>query len=114
MPHLALLAQGSTGGAPVPWYANPMLLFAAIAAIWWFLLIRPQRLQDRRHKAMLEALKAGDKVYTQSGLLGVVVQVGDKTCRLKIADNVKVEMLRSAIAGLQSAEAEAPAAKKES
>ena len=50
---------------------------------------------------MLESLKPGAKVITTGGLYGTVSQVGTKTYKLKISDNTKVEVARSAIAGLQ-------------
>jgi len=76
--------------------------FALMFGVMWLLLIRPQQKQQARHRAMLAALKPGDKVYTTGGLLGTVVEVKETAVALRIAEKVKVDVLRSAVAGLQS------------
>jgi len=93
-----VLAQGANGGGlPGSWFG----MMAVIFLIWWVLLIRPQRQQEKRHREMLASLKAGDKVVTTGGIFGSVQQVTDKTVKLKIADNVRIEVQRSAIGGAQ-------------
>lgn len=96
----SLLALGATA-PPAYWYVVPYVL---IAGIIWFMLIRPQRQQETRHQQMLDALKPGAKVVTTGGIYGTVDRVGDKTLRLKIADNVRIEVTRAAIAGPQPAD----------
>lgn len=85
--------------------ANPMMnmvtLFLILAAIWWFLVIKPQRTQEKQHQSFLDSLKPGTKVITTGGFYGTVSQVSDKTIKLKLTDNVKVEVTRAAIAGPQ-------------
>ena len=60
--------------------------------------------RQKKVEAMIAALRNGDKVITSSGIYGVVTGVKDKTFILKIADQVKIEVTKNAIAGLQSTE----------
>ena len=95
---LLALAQSSSGqGGILQFLMLPMILFL----IWWFLVIKPQRMQEAKHRDMLGSLKPGARVVTTGGLYGTVSQVGENSFKLKISDNVKVEVARSAIAGLQ-------------
>ena len=71
----------------------PLIL---IFVIFYFFLIRPQQKKVKEHKAMVEALKRGDKVITSGGIVGTVERVIDnEKVEVMIADNVKVEMVRS-------------------
>ena len=74
-----------------------VLFFAAIFAIFYFLLIRPQQRQKREREATLSAVKKGDRVVTTGGLHGTVVGLGENTMTLKVADQVKVDFDRSAL-----------------
>jgi len=75
----------------------PILL---IFAIFYFLVIRPQNKRQRETAKMLEALKQGDRVLTNGGLFGTVVGLKDSVAVLKIADQVKVEVLKSSISSV--------------
>ena len=80
--------------------SSPLMSFlplVVIFVIFYFLLIRPQQKKVKEHKSMLEDLKKGDRVITSSGIYGVIVGIGDTSFELKIADNVKVKMLKSAV-----------------
>ena len=71
----------------------PLIL---IFVIFYFFLIRPQQKKVKEHKAMVEALKRGDKVITSGGIVGTVERVIDnEKVEVMIADNVKVEIVRS-------------------
>lgn len=73
----------------------PLIL---IFAIMYFLLIRPQQKKLKEHQAMVEALRRGDQVVTQGGLIGKVVKVKeDNEIEVEIADGVKVRVIRSTI-----------------
>mgnify|MGYP001765746364 CR=1 FL=1 len=81
---------------------NPSLLmqlipFIAVAAIFYFLLIRPQQKQMKETKKMLDALKAGDKVITRGGMMGVITAVKEDEVEVEIAKGVKVAFTRSAV-----------------
>ena len=94
---MGLWATGATGPA-----ANPIIQFAPyvlIFGIFYFLLIMPARRKQKRHEEMLADLKKGDKVVTQGGIHGTVAAVSDTVVQLKIADNVKIEVARHAVAG---------------
>lgn len=72
--------------------------FVLIFGIMYFLMIRPQQRRAKEHRAMVQQLKAGDKVVTSGGFLGTVTQVTDENeIKVEIADGVRVRMLRSAI-----------------
>jgi preprotein translocase subunit YajC len=73
-----------------------------IGVIFYLLIFMPMRKRQKKLDAMISALKSGDKVITSSGIYGVVAGVKEKTLILKIADQVRIEVSRNAIAGLQS------------
>jgi preprotein translocase subunit YajC len=75
--------------------------FLIILVIFYFLLIRPNRIRQKKLDDMISGLKNGDRVITNSGIYGVVAGVKDNTFILKIADQVKIEVAKNAIAGLQ-------------
>ncbi len=76
----------------------PLIL---IFVIFYFFLIRPQQKKVKEHKAMVQALKRGDKVVTSGGIVGTIERVIDNdTVEVLISENVKVEIVRST--GIQS------------
>ncbi|MEM8822396.1 MAG: preprotein translocase subunit YajC [Pseudomonadota bacterium] len=78
----------------------PLIL---IFAIMYFLLIRPQQKKLKEHKAMVEALRRGDQVVTQGGVIGKVSKVkDDNELEVEIADGVKIRVVRSTIAQVLS------------
>ncbi len=74
-----------------------IVFFAAIFAIFYFLLIRPQQKQKRDREQMLTALKKGDRIVTTGGLHGTVTGMSDHTVTVRVADQVKLEFDRSAV-----------------
>ena len=71
----------------------PLIL---IFVIFYFFLIRPQQKKVKDHKAMVEALKRGDKVINSGGILGTVERIIDnEKVEVKISDNVNVEVVRA-------------------
>jgi preprotein translocase subunit YajC len=90
---LSLFAT-SPEGAPNPlgtWF----MIFAFIL-IFYFLLIRPQRRQQKEHEAMVEALKKGDEVITLGGIIGTIVHIKDHRITLRTGDT-RIEVERSKI-----------------
>ena len=74
---------------------------ALIGAIFYFLLIRPQQKRAKQHQEMLKALKRGDQVVTNGGLIGRVARIeGDGVLVLEVAPNVKVKVKHSMIADI--------------
>ena len=68
-----------------------------MVAIFYFLLYRPQKKQQNRRRAMLDSLKKGDQVITIGGIYGTIEDLGDKSLKLKIADGVVIEVVRSSV-----------------
>jgi len=68
-----------------------------IFLIFYFLLIRPQIQERKKHQAMISSLKKNDKVVTIGGIHGVVVNVKEKTVILRVSDNVKIEVDKNCI-----------------
>jgi preprotein translocase subunit YajC len=75
-----------------------------IGIIFYLLIFMPMRKKQKKLDAMIAALKNGDRVITGSGIYGVVAGVKEKTFILKIADQVRIEIAKNAVAGLQSPE----------
>ena len=83
-----------------------LAFFAAIFAIFYFLLIRPQQKQKRERATMLSAVKPGDRVVMSSGLHGTVVKLSEHGVTLKVADQVRLEFDRAAIGRIVPASGE--------
>jgi len=81
----------------------PMLL---IFAIFYVVLMLPMQRQRKALRQMIENLKKGDRVVTSGGLYGEVISVDGATVILRIADNVRVRVAKSAVSGLEGAETE--------
>jgi preprotein translocase subunit YajC len=71
--------------------------FLPLILIFYLLLLRPQQVQQKKLKQMLAALKKGDRVVTSGGLIGTIVGLDEQKAVLRIAEDVKVEFLKSAI-----------------
>ncbi len=84
-----------------------ILLFAPLFLIWYFLVIHPQQKQRRKLEQLLGSLKTGDRVLTTGGLYGTIVGFRDTVVQLQVANQVRVEVARSAITGLAAPEGEA-------
>ena len=88
--------QGTTGASGAAMLANflPIIL---IFAIFYFMLIRPQQKKQKDFEKMLKEVKKNDEVVTNGGIHGTILNVKDDTLTLKIDDNVKIEINKSAI-----------------
>ena len=96
---MLLAMAGSPGGEQNP--LAGILPMGVIFAIFYFLLLAPMRKRQKAHQALLAELKRGDRVVTNGGLIGEVAAVEDKVVHLKLSDNVRVRVVKSAIAGLE-------------
>ena len=93
-PAFAQTAGGAGAGSALAQFLPLILIFA----IMYFLLIRPQQKKVKEHRAMVEALRRGDQVLTQGGIIGKVTHVGeDGIVQIEIAEGVKVKVIRSTI-----------------
>jgi preprotein translocase subunit YajC len=75
--------------------------FALILAIFYFLILLPMKRRQKKIQEFQESLKVGDKVVTTSGIYGEITRLKDKTVQLQIANNVRIELARQAVGGLQ-------------
>ncbi len=94
---------GPDGAAQSPGWASfvPMIL---MLGVFYFVLIRPQMKAKKAQEAMIEAIKTGDDIITTGGILGTVANVKDKTVIVKVADNVKLEILKAHVAQVTKVE----------
>ncbi|MEL7117205.1 MAG: preprotein translocase subunit YajC [Pseudomonadota bacterium] len=96
-PAYAQAAGGAGGGASL---LIPMLL---VFAIMWFFMIRPQQKKIKEHQAMVSALRRGDQVVTQGGLIGKVTKVKeDNELEVELSEGVKVRVVQTTIAQVLS------------
>jgi len=87
--------QGVAGSQPSP-IVSLMPLFL-IFGIFYFLLIRPQQKKQKEHEKMITELKKNDEVVTSGGIHGTIVNVKDNVFVVRIDDNVKIEVDKSAV-----------------
>ena len=92
---VSLLAQQQPAG----WVQ--LIPLGLILVIFYFLLILPAQRRQKKTNEMLAALKNGDKVVTNGGIYGTIVGLEGEAVQLRIADQVRIKVARSAIAGLQ-------------
>jgi preprotein translocase subunit YajC len=95
----AIALLQSTGGGAAAVYAN-LVPIVGIVLVFYFLVIGPDKKRRKQHQEMLSALKKGDQVITTGGIYGTVQGVEPEAVYLKIAENVRVKVSRSAISGI--------------
>jgi preprotein translocase subunit YajC len=96
----AFLAQTADGQPTGPLgQLGAFLPFVLIAVVFYFVFFRPQAKQAKQHQAFLGALKKGDEVLTQSGLIGTVVLVEDRTVTIDVGSGTKLRVIKSQVAG---------------
>ncbi len=95
----AFTAQAAPAGPEQSCGYAQLVPIVLMLLVIYFLLIRPQQKQAREHEAMLRALKKGDEVVTQSGLIGRIHSIGEKVVTLEVARDTRVRLLKSQIAG---------------
>jgi preprotein translocase subunit YajC len=83
---------------------SPLVMMVVVMGIFYVMLILPQQRQRKKLQEMLGALKAGDKVITNGGIYGTINGIDGDTVILKIADQVKIRVARSAISQVESSE----------
>jgi preprotein translocase subunit YajC len=80
---------------------STFLPFAIILAIFYFLILLPMKRRQKKIQEFQDNLKVGDKIVTTGGMYGKITRVTDKTLQVEIADRVRIEMSRAAVAGYQ-------------
>ena len=89
-------AAGGASGDPMSSIMS-FLPMIAMFAVLYFVMIRPQMKKQKEHRAMVEALAAGDEVVTAGGILGKVTRVRDGNVDVQVANGVEVQLQRSAV-----------------
>ena len=92
--------SGAVAAAPGPSFAlPPWLPYAAIIAIFYFLVLRPQQEKAKIHQTMIAELKAGDKIVTSGGIIASVIHAvaEESEITVEIADGVRVRVQKTAI-----------------
>jgi preprotein translocase subunit YajC len=100
------LAQAQPA-APAPGPAGGIGFFVPfifIFVIMYFVMFRPQKKRQQEQQRLVSSLKTGDKVVTNAGIHGLIANVKETTVILKVADNVKIEMEKSAITNVLKTE----------
>jgi preprotein translocase subunit YajC len=100
MPPLLFIAQTNSQGQPQGSPFQMLIPFGLMALIFYFLMIRPQRKRQQELQNQINSLKGGDTIVTTGGLHGIVSSLQEKTLTLKIADNVKIKIEKSAVAAI--------------
>jgi preprotein translocase subunit YajC len=75
--------------------------YAVILGIFYFLVLLPMNKRQKKVQEFQESLKVGDKIITTSGIYGLVTRINEKSVQLQIAERVRIEVARAAIAGYQ-------------
>jgi preprotein translocase subunit YajC len=91
--------QGPAGGG-----LNFFVPLIFIFVIMYFIMIRPQKKRQDEQKKLVAALKTGDRVVTSAGIHGLISNVKEATVMLKVADNVKIEIEKSAVTNVLKTE----------
>jgi len=100
-------AMGTPGqGAPSAWVQ--LMPFVLVVGIFYFVILLPMKRRQQKVQTFLAALKVGDRIVTSGGLYGTITRLSDASIQVQVANNVRVEMSRSAVVGYQGQEPVAP------
>ena len=88
------LQQQPVARSPLP----SLIMVVGMIAIFWFVLLRPQRKMRQEHEQMLGALKKGDEIMTDGGIIGQIVHLAEDRLTLRTAENTRVVVARQKIA----------------
>ena len=95
------MGGGQAGGGQGASNYMSLVFIAAVFAIFYFILIRPQQKRAKQHKAFLENLKKGDKIITSGGLYGTITGISDDSVTIEIAEKVRVKVDKGTVAAHQ-------------
>ncbi len=94
---LMTLALGAPPGGQQGNPMNFMITMMLIVGIFYFMMIRPQQRKEKGRRAMIDNVKSGDRVIFSGGIVGTVTNVKDRVLVVRVADRVKMEILRGAV-----------------
>lgn len=86
--------QGGEGGSPFMMFVPIIMVFV----VFYLLLIRPQQRKQREHQKLISELRKGERVVTNGGIFGIIADVKEHIVVLRISEEVKIEVAKSAIA----------------
>jgi preprotein translocase subunit YajC len=86
--------------------AGPLIFLVAILAVFWLLLIRPQRQRQAAHRNLLAELAPGDEVVTAGGILGTVRSIADDHVLLEVAPGTELRVAKEAVTGVRPKDSE--------
>lgn len=89
------------GGDPMA-LLNSIWPFFLMGGIFYFMLWRPQKQEQQRRADLLNGLKEGDNIITIGGIYGTITAISEKRVKVKVAENVEIEMARNAVSGYQN------------
>ena len=98
----AQAAGGASAGSTEQTMLQTVVPLAAIFAVFYFLLIRPQTKKAQEHSKMLGELKRNDEIVTTGGIVGKITELGDKVVTVEIAPNVRIRVERAQISGISN------------
>src|SRR5262245_24048073 len=101
LPNLIAMAAPSQG-SPSPWLQ--FVPFVLVLAIVYFIILLPVQKRQQKVQEFLAALKVNDRVITSGGIYGTVTKLSEASVQLQVANNVRIEVSRAAIVGLQGQE----------
>jgi preprotein translocase subunit YajC len=83
-----------------------LIVIVVLLALFWIMLVRPQRRRTQEQTDLIESLEEGDEIVSAGGLYGVIREIEGETLHVEIADGLVVRMARNAVAGLVEEEEE--------
>src|SRR5688572_12883723 len=92
--------------------SNPLIQlipFALVLAIFYFIILLPMKKKQKKVQEFLSALKVGDRIVTSGGIYGSITKLNEQSVQLQVAQNVRLEVARSAIVGYQGQDPVVPA-----
>lgn len=98
----SIFLLAAAGGGGMGYILMQIAPFLLIFVVFYFLLIRPQQQRMKKHREMIEALRKGDEVVTQGGILGKVTKVTDAEATLEVAEGVRVKVIKATIAEVRT------------
>jgi len=101
---VSILGQSPPPSGPAGGGLNFFVPLIFIFVIMYFIMIRPQKKRQDEQKKLVAALKTGDRVVTSAGIHGLISNVKEATVMLKVADNVKIEVEKSAVTNVLKTE----------
>lgn len=97
------MAQAPAGRSGSQVMIQMMVYVVAFGLIMWFVLLRPQRKMQDKHKQMIAELRKGDEVVTDGGIIGSIIHLADDRVTVKTAENTRIVVARSKISRVMGA-----------